>query len=121
MMLTAARTIAHKLFPFGWGNITKLALAYFCSTLYFYIPVGTLYLVGKDLNYVAVVNYVNPTTVHGTGLCRFAPKLKSFALSDSPHMPHMLLGRVGMQRALRLLKAPSEIAHARDRPIQPNP
>jgi MFS family permease len=40
--------------PFGWGNIAKLALAYFFSTLYFYIPVGTLYLRGKGLNYVQI-------------------------------------------------------------------
>ena len=42
------------LFPFGWSNVTKLALAYFFSTLYFYIPVGTLYLQGKGLNYVQI-------------------------------------------------------------------
>ena len=41
-------------FPFGWGNVTKLALAYFFSTLYFYIPVGTLYLQSKGLNYVQI-------------------------------------------------------------------
>ena len=43
-----------RLFPFGRGNITKLALAYFCSTLYFYIPVGTLYLLDKGLNYLQI-------------------------------------------------------------------
>jgi MFS family permease len=42
------------LFPFGWGNIAKLSIAYFFSTLYFYIPVGTLYLQGKGLNYVQI-------------------------------------------------------------------
>ena len=31
-----------ELLPFGWGNVTKLAMAYFFATLYFYIPVGTL-------------------------------------------------------------------------------
>lgn len=36
-----------------------------------------------------VINYVNPTTVHGLGLRRYAPKLKSFALCDSLHMPHV--------------------------------
>jgi alpha-galactosidase/6-phospho-beta-glucosidase family protein len=36
-----------------------------------------------------VINYVNPTTVHGVGLRRFAPQLKSFALCDSLHMPHV--------------------------------
>jgi alpha-galactosidase len=36
-----------------------------------------------------VINYVNPTTVHGMGLRRFAPRLKSFALCDSLHLPHI--------------------------------
>ena len=43
-----------RLLPFGWGNVTKLAIAYFFSTLYFYIPVSTLYLQGKGLNYVQI-------------------------------------------------------------------
>ncbi|MDY7076221.1 MAG: MFS transporter [Chloroflexota bacterium] len=42
------------MFPFGWGNITKLAMAYFFSTLYFYTPVGTLYLQGKGLSYFQI-------------------------------------------------------------------
>jgi alpha-galactosidase len=36
-----------------------------------------------------VISYINPTTVHGIGLRRFAPALKSFALCDSLHMPHV--------------------------------
>lgn len=36
-----------------------------------------------------VINYINPSTVHGIGLHRYAPKLKSFALCDSLHMPHV--------------------------------
>jgi len=36
-----------------------------------------------------VINYVNPTAVHGIGLRRYAPRLKSFALCDSLHMPHV--------------------------------
>lgn len=36
-----------------------------------------------------VINYINPSTVHGIGLMRFAPNLKSFALCDSLHMPHV--------------------------------
>lgn len=36
-----------------------------------------------------VINYINPSTVHGIGLRRYAPKLKSFALCDSLHMPHI--------------------------------
>ncbi len=43
-----------KLLPFGRGNVTKLAMAYFFATLYFYIPVGTLYLQSKNLNYVQI-------------------------------------------------------------------
>ncbi len=43
-----------QMFPFGWGTVTKLTLAYFLSTLYFYIPVGTLYLRGRGLNYVQI-------------------------------------------------------------------
>lgn len=35
-----------------------------------------------------VINYINPSTVHGMALKRFAPHLKSFALCDSHHMPH---------------------------------
>lgn len=46
--------LVRALFPFGWGNVTKLSLAYFFSTLYFYIPVGTLYLQSKGLNYVQI-------------------------------------------------------------------
>ncbi|NLE46581.1 MAG: glycoside hydrolase family 4 [Chloroflexi bacterium] len=36
-----------------------------------------------------VINYINPTTVHGLGLRRYAPRLKSFALCDGLHMPHV--------------------------------
>ena len=36
-----------------------------------------------------VINYVNPTAVHGIGLRRYAPNLKSFALCDGLHMPHV--------------------------------
>ncbi len=36
-----------------------------------------------------VINYINPSSVHGIGLMRFAPKVKSFALCDSLHMPHI--------------------------------
>jgi predicted MFS family arabinose efflux permease len=50
----ALEPLRDRLLPFGWGNVTKLALAYFFATLYFYAPVGTLYLVGKDLNYVQI-------------------------------------------------------------------
>lgn len=34
-----------------------------------------------------VINYINPSAVHGIALARYAPKLKSFALCDSHHMP----------------------------------
>ena len=48
------KVLRSKLFPFGWGNVTKLAIAYFFATLYFYIPVSTLYLQSKNLNYVQI-------------------------------------------------------------------
>jgi alpha-galactosidase len=35
-----------------------------------------------------VINYINPSTVHGMALKRYAPNLKTFALCDSHHMPH---------------------------------
>ncbi len=36
-----------------------------------------------------VINYINPSAVNGMALARFAPQLKSFALCDSLHMPHV--------------------------------
>jgi alpha-galactosidase len=36
-----------------------------------------------------VINYVNPTAVMGIGLRRYAPEVKSFALCDGLHMPHV--------------------------------
>ena len=36
-----------------------------------------------------VINYINPTTVNGIGLKKYAPHLKSFALCDAQHMPHI--------------------------------
>ncbi|MFO7821887.1 MAG: glycoside hydrolase family 4 [Lentisphaeria bacterium] len=36
-----------------------------------------------------VINYINPTAANGIGLRLFAPNLKSFALCDGLHMPHV--------------------------------
>lgn len=36
-----------------------------------------------------VINYVNPTAVQGMGLATYAPRVKSFALCDSLHMPYV--------------------------------
>src|SRR5690606_26893263 len=36
-----------------------------------------------------VINYINPSAVNGIALMRYAPQLKSFALCDSLHMPHV--------------------------------
>jgi len=35
-----------------------------------------------------VINYINPSAIHGIALKKYAPKLKSFALCDTHHMPH---------------------------------
>ncbi|MCY4466832.1 MAG: glycoside hydrolase family 4 [Chloroflexi bacterium] len=36
-----------------------------------------------------LINYINPSAVNGIALARFAPAVKSFALCDSLHMPHV--------------------------------
>ena len=40
-----------------------------------------------------VINFVNPTSVMGIGLRRYAPKVKSFALCDGNHEPNATLAR----------------------------
>lgn len=50
----ASVSVLDKLCPFGRGNVTKVAISYFFATLYFYIPVSTLYLQGKGLNFVQI-------------------------------------------------------------------
>lgn len=39
-----------------------------------------------------VVNFVNPTSVLGIALMRYAPEVRSFALCDGHHEPHSTLG-----------------------------
>ncbi len=36
-----------------------------------------------------VINYINPSAVNGMAIARYAPGIKSFALCDSLHMPHV--------------------------------
>ena len=36
-----------------------------------------------------VINYINPSSVNGMAIARYAPAVKSFALCDSLHMPHI--------------------------------
>ena len=36
-----------------------------------------------------LINYINPSAVNGIALAKFAPAVKSFALCDSLHMPHI--------------------------------
>jgi len=46
-----------------------------------------------------MINYVNPTSVLGIGLMRYAPEVNSFAICDGPHQPYSdmrLLKRVGV-------------------------
>ncbi len=38
-----------------------------------------------------VINFVNPTTVMGMGLRRYAPEVRSFALCDGNHEPYQIL------------------------------
>jgi len=46
-----------------------------------------------------VINFVNPSTVIGIALDRFAPEVRSFSICDGPHEPHnrvRLLKRLGI-------------------------
>ena len=59
--------------------------------------------VARDVEALApgawLVNYINPTAANGILLMRHAPKLRSFALCDGLHEPHLrrgLLRRVGL-------------------------
>ncbi|WP_416149901.1 glycoside hydrolase family 4 [Salipaludibacillus sp. HK11] len=36
-----------------------------------------------------VINYINPSSVNGIAISKYAPRLKSIALCDSLHMPHI--------------------------------
>jgi MFS family permease len=53
-VMNGSRTWFRGLFPFGWGTVTQLTVAYFLSTLYFYVPVGTLYLRSRGLSYMQI-------------------------------------------------------------------
>lgn len=59
-----------------------------------------------------VINYINPTAANGMGIRIFAPKLKSFALCDGLHMPH-----VKRSYAIRagLIKTPEKWSSSIDR------
>lgn len=49
--------------------------------------------------YAWMINYVNPSSVLGIALAKYAPQVRSFALCDGPHEPNMtlrLLKRVGV-------------------------
>ena len=37
-----------------------------------------------------LINFINPTSVLGIALMRYAPKVKSFALCDGNHLPHFV-------------------------------
>lgn len=58
-----------------------------------------------------VINYINPSTVNGMALKRYAPHIKSFALCDSLHMPHVkrrYAARAGIAEADQFVGAPDE-------------
>ncbi len=48
------RRWGRQLFPFGRGNVTALVISAFFTSLYIYVPVSTLYLQSKGLNYVQI-------------------------------------------------------------------
>lgn len=52
--------------------------------------------IAKDVERLApnawLINFINPTSVMGIALMRHAPKVKSFALCDGNHEPHVRLG-----------------------------
>jgi alpha-galactosidase len=49
--------------------------------------------VTKDVERLApgawVINFINPTSVLGIAMMRYAPKVRSFALCDGNHLPHV--------------------------------
>lgn len=58
-----------------------------------------------------VINYINPSAVNGIALSRYAPHIKSFALCDSLHMPHVkrrYAARAGLPDADQFVGAPEE-------------
>lgn len=59
-----------------------------------------------------VINYINPSTVNGMALKRYAPNLKSIALCDSHHMPHKKI--IYAERA-GIINDKSEYSQAIDR------
>lgn len=59
-----------------------------------------------------VMNYINPSAVMGIALMRYAPEIKSFALCDSLHMPHVK--RRYAQRA-GIITSPEEFTEQVDR------
>lgn len=59
-----------------------------------------------------VINYINPSTVNGMALHRYAPEIKSFALCDSLHMPHVK--RMYAERA-GIVGTGQSLTHAQDK------
>jgi alpha-galactosidase len=58
-----------------------------------------------------VINYINPSAVNGMALARYAPQIKSFALCDSLHMPHvrqLYARRAGLPNPQQFSGAPGE-------------
>ena len=58
-----------------------------------------------------LINYINPSAVNGIALARFAPAVKSFALCDSLHMPHV---KIRYARLAGLIEQASQWDAARD-------
>ncbi len=58
-----------------------------------------------------LINYINPSAVNGIALARFKPAVKSFALCDSLHMPHV---KIRYALLAGLLDEPSQWNEALD-------
>ncbi len=69
--------------------------------------------IAKDVEKICpnawLINYINPTAVNGMALKRYFPKLKTFALCDGLHMPH-----VKRNYAIRAGLASSEKDYTKD-------
>ncbi|MBN1877383.1 MAG: MFS transporter [Anaerolineae bacterium] len=75
-----------------WNNVTKLVLVYFFSTLYFYLPVNTLYLRSRGLSYVEINSLWG--IIVGT---MFFTEIPTGILADRMGHKRAIMAALGMQ------------------------